>query len=65
MLALVTALVLAAKPGGVRWERVDVLSEDPGVWLHHDALRLKVDRLTPTVRSPSQVKSEATCSRVS
>jgi hypothetical protein len=51
MLALVTALVLAAKPGGVRWERVDVLSEDPGVWLHHDALRLKVDRLTPTVRS--------------
>jgi hypothetical protein len=56
MLALVAALVLAAEPGGVRWQRVDVLSEDPGVWLLHDAPRLKVDRLTPVVRFLSQVK---------
>jgi hypothetical protein len=56
MLALVAALVLAAEPTGVRWERVDVLSEDPGVWLHHDVWRLRVDRLTPVVRFVSQVK---------
>ncbi|MBN1209365.1 MAG: hypothetical protein JXB05_31225 [Myxococcaceae bacterium] len=56
MLALVTALVLAAEPSGVRWERVDVLSEDPGLWLHQELPRLGVDALTPTVRFLTQVK---------
>jgi hypothetical protein len=56
MLALVTALVLAAEPSGVRFERVDVISEDPGLWLYQEAPRLKVDRLTPTVRFLTQVK---------
>jgi hypothetical protein len=57
MLALVTALVLAAEPARVRFERVDVLSEDPGLWLSQEAPRLGVDRLTPTVRFLTQVKA--------
>lgn len=56
MLALVTALVLAAEPAGVRLERVDVLSEDPGTWLYQEAPRLRVDVLTPAVRFVTQVK---------
>jgi hypothetical protein len=57
MLALVTALVLAAEPARVRFERVDVLSEDPGLWLSQEAPRLGVDPLTPTVRFLTQVKA--------
>lgn len=56
MLALITAGVLAAGPTGVRLERVDVLSEDPGSWLYEEAARLRVDPLTPTVRFLTQVK---------
>jgi hypothetical protein len=56
MLALVAALVLAAEPEGVRLQRVDVLSEDPGQWLHQEAPRLGVDALTPTVRLLTQMK---------
>lgn len=56
MLALVAAAVLAAEPASVRLERVDVLSEDPGLWLYQEAPRLKVDPLTPTVRFLTQVK---------
>jgi hypothetical protein len=56
MLALVAAVVLAAEPASVRLERVDVLSEDPGLWLYQEASRLKVDPLTPTVRFLTQVK---------
>ncbi len=56
MLALVAAVVLAAEPAGVRVERVDVLSEDPGLWLHQELPRLGADALTPTVRFLTQVK---------
>jgi endonuclease/exonuclease/phosphatase family metal-dependent hydrolase len=56
MLALVTALVLTAEPARVRLERVDVLSEDPGLWLSQEAPRLGVDALTPAVRFLTQVK---------
>src|SRR5262245_42903054 len=56
MLALVTALVLAAEPSGVSWQRVDVLSEDPGLWLPQEVERLSVDPLTPIVRFLTQVK---------
>jgi hypothetical protein len=56
MLALVAAMVLAAEPASVRLERVDVLSEDPGLWLHQEVPRLKVDPLTPAVRFLTQVK---------
>jgi len=37
MLALVAAVVLAAQPAGIQLERVDVLSEDPGLWLYQEA----------------------------
>lgn len=60
MLALVTAALLAAEPAsarGVRLERVDVLSEDTGLWLYQEAPRLTVDPLTPTVRFLTQVKT--------
>jgi hypothetical protein len=57
MLALVAAVVLAAEPAGVRFERVDVLSEDPGLWLYQEAPRLGVDPVTPTVRFLTQVKA--------
>ncbi len=33
-----------------------MLSEDPGLWLHQEASRLKVDPLTPAVRFITQVK---------
>jgi|GEM_PF-1238304 len=56
MLALVAAVVLAAQPAGIQLERVDVLSEDPGLWLYQEAPRLGVEPLTPTVRFLSQVK---------
>jgi hypothetical protein len=56
MLAAMTALVLAAQPAGVRWERVDVLSEDPGLWLHQEAPRLAGEPATAGVRWLSQVK---------
>lgn len=56
MLALVASLVLAAEPGGVALDRLDLLSEDPGQWLHQDAPRLGVDTLTPTVRFLTQLK---------
>jgi hypothetical protein len=57
MLAVVAAMVLAAEPASVRFERVDVLSEDPGLWLYQEAPRLAVDPLTPTLRFLSQVKT--------
>jgi hypothetical protein len=56
MLALVAVAVLAAQPAPVRLERVDVLSEDSGLWLHQEAPRLLVDPLTPAVRFLTQVK---------
>lgn len=62
MLALIAAMVLAAEPGaaaeptGVRWQRVDLLSEDPGLWLPQEAPRLRADALTPAVRFVTQIK---------
>jgi hypothetical protein len=56
MLALVTAAVLAAEPTGVSLERLDLLSEDPGQWLHQELPRLGADALTPTVRFLTQMK---------
>ena len=55
-LMAVLFLVTAQAPATVRFERVDVLSEDPGLWLYQDAGRLGVDALTPTIRFLSQVK---------
>lgn len=58
MSALMAVLWLGAAgvQGQVGLERVDVLSEDPGLWLHYEAGRLGVDPLTPTLRFLAQVK---------
>ena len=49
-------LVTAQAPATFGFERVDLLSEDPGLWVHQEAGRLGVDPLTATIRFLSQVK---------
>jgi hypothetical protein len=46
----------ASLTGQVRFERVDVLSEDTGQWLNQNAPRLLVEPLTPSVRFLFQIK---------
>jgi hypothetical protein len=57
MSALTVMVALAgALTGQVRLERVDVISEDPGLWLSNEAPRLLVDPVTPAIRFVMQVK---------
>lgn len=54
---LTVMLALAATmTGQVQFERVDVISEDPGLWLSTEVPRLIADPLTPTLRFLEQVK---------
>jgi len=54
---LTVMLALAATISGqVQFERVDVISEDPGLWLSTEAPRLTADPLTPAIRLLMQVK---------
>lgn len=56
-MSLTVMFALAATLSGqVHFERVDVISEDPGLWVSNEAPRLIADPLTPTIRFLMQVK---------
>lgn len=55
MLALI-ALLQAAEPAPFRFQRVDVLSEDPGIWLNDDAKILFQDPGKATLHFAEQIK---------
>jgi hypothetical protein len=58
--SLIAALTLAAATAqaqpGFGFDRVDIVSEDPGVWLHYDAPMLGMNAATSAVRLIEQLK---------
>ena len=59
-MSLIAALTLVAATThaqtGFGFDRVDIVSEDPGIWLHYDAPMLGMNAATSAVRLLEQVK---------